>query len=152
MRNIRCESICNLVWGTLMQRAVRNAVEYLNYICHTYEPGSIWCNITIKDGASGNFYLLNASFIRVMILFVEFIFFSLLHKWKEAWAHSPQSLLVHFLDQMSILMSRSWKPFWKTLANIQAWLGYYGIDIREKCLGANNKFNGGSAIMRLNRR
>ena len=98
MRNIRCESICNLVWGTLMQRAVRNAVEYLNYICHTYEPGSIWCNITIKDGASGNFYLLNASFSRVVILFVEFILSSAYSISAKKLEHTPHKVFLCIVE------------------------------------------------------
>ena len=32
------------------------------------------------------------------------------------------------------------------LDNLKDWLVSYSIDISEKCLSANNKFNGGSAI------
>ena len=34
-------------------------------------------------------------------------------------------------------------------SNVQAWIGSYGIDICEECIGVNNKFNRGSAVVRF---
>ena len=40
----------------------------------------------------------------------------------------------------------------KEFVDFHAWLGSYGIEIHEKCIGDKNKFNGGSGIVSSHRR
>ena len=50
------------------------------------------CDRNIKDGASGDFYLLNALFRRVVILFVDFILLSDYSVSAKKLDHTPHKL------------------------------------------------------------
>ena len=106
----------------------------------------------IKDGASGDFDLLNAVFSRVLILFVGFRLFAAYSISTKKLAHATHKLLLCIVlpdvNSNAMIAEAVLKDFGK----FQAWLGSYGIDILEKFIDANNNFNNGSAIVSLHRR
>ena len=50
------------------------------------------CNRKIKDSASGDFYLLNVSFSRVVIMFVDFVLLSAYSVSAKKLDHTPHKL------------------------------------------------------------
>ena len=101
---------------------------------------------------SGAFDLLNAEFIKFLILFVGFRFFSAYSISAKKLTHTPHKLLLCIfgpdVNRNSTLVEAVLKDF----GNVQAWLVSHGSDIREECLGSKNNLNGGSVVVILQRR
>ena len=101
----------------------------------------------IKDGDSGAFDILNAAFIRVLIMFLGFRIFSAYYISVKKLAHTPNKIFLWivgpYVNRNSIIAEAVIKDF----GNVQDWLGSYGIEICEKRIGAKNNFNGDSAIV-----
>ena len=152
MCNIRGESIGSLVWGSQRQLAMLHAVEYHNGILHADDTGPTWCTIMVKDGTCGAFNLLNATFRRVLILFVGFIFLATYPISVNNILHSPHKIFLCIIIPDVYWGSTLAELVLKYLGDVNAWLGSYSIEISEKCLRANNNFNSGGVIVCTYRR
>ena len=101
---------------------VYHAVDYQNNIWHAEDQVPNWCSRTVEESTCGAFDLLNATFSRVLIMFVGFRLLAPYPIIAKKLAYTTHKLVLCIIIPDVDWYSTNAEAVFKELENVKSWL------------------------------